>query len=203
MRRIVNPIIAVKGEGCRRVITGALFGPGIDSPHLAAMQYSCPDLPVFVRHRFVEISHRAGSSRGPMFYDAARLGIELDQSAVSTAEPGISIRVKSSSLGSCHVSARVQIQYPFSRPHIEKLCCIAVPSRPASCPEVTVRGVHVLIAGTGLKRVLLQDLTCFGIKLLHVTSLISPDEAIRYQTKIAETAHEVRIYGHLRNLFRS
>src|ERR1700730_1672361 len=191
MRRTVNPIIPVIGKRFRQLIYGPLLGPGIESHHLAAVQHSCPDLPVFVRHRFVEIRQRAGSSWWPMFYDAARLGIELDQSAVSTAEPSISIRVKTSSLGSCHVSAGVQIQYPFSRPYIEKLCCIAIPSWSASCPEVPVIGDQVVIAGAGLKRVLLQDLTCFGIKLLHVTSLIAPDRAIRCQTEIAETAHEV------------
>jgi hypothetical protein len=80
------------------------------------------------------------------------LSVELDQSAVSTAKPGISVRRKSSSLGSRHVSGSVQIQYPFSR-----VCRLRRVPGPRPALGVTNLGALLrLIAGRAPSRVVLD-----------------------------------------------
>src|SRR5580692_1432737 len=154
MRRAVNPSPAIVGKRLRHLICGPLLRPGIKPEHLPPVQYPCPHLSILVRHRFVEISERAWSSRRPMFHNAARLGIELYQSTVTSAEPSVVVWVKTPSLRRGHVSACVLIQ-PFSRPKIQTLFCISPRRQSTSAVEVPIIGNQVVIAEANLKGELL------------------------------------------------
>src|SRR5262245_64892578 len=93
---------------------------GIESEHLPSMEPSCPHLTVSVWHGFVKIRVRVRGNGRPIFFNTSFFRVDLDQSAICSAEPGVSEGIKATAFRSREVSTSVQIQ-PFSRLNLQHL----------------------------------------------------------------------------------